>query len=215
MEITLSQVSKRYRYEWIFREVDHRFESGRSYAITGPNGSGKSTLLKILSGHLSPSKGEVRFFHHGKKVMPDEVFGHVSYAAPYIELVEEFTLREALSFHQKFKPFAQGMGTAGVLDLLGFPGSAAGKEIRHFSSGMKQRVKLALALCSATPVLLLDEPTTNLDKQGTDWYLRLAERFAPGRLTVVASNVEEDYSFCGERLDILQYKSLPVPKNEG
>ncbi len=205
MQISFQQVSKRYRYDWIFKGVDYRFEEGRSYAITGPNGSGKSTLLKIICGHLTPSKGKVEFLKNEKKVAPEEVYSEVSYAAPYIELIEEFTLLEALDFHQKFKPFRQGLGTPEALDLLAFS-KAANKEIRHFSSGMKQRLKLLLALCSDTPVLLLDEPTTNLDRQGMDWYRQLVDRFAAGRLTVVASNVDIDFDFCEERLDILQYK---------
>ncbi len=205
MKISFQQVSKRYRYDWIFKGVDYRFEEGRSYAITGPNGSGKSTLLKIICGHLTPSKGKVEFLKNEKKVAPEEVYSEVSYAAPYIELIEEFTLLEALDFHQKFKPFRQGLGTPEALDLLAFS-KAANKEIRHFSSGMKQRLKLLLALCSDTPVLLLDEPTTNLDRQGMDWYRQLVDRFAAGRLTVVASNVDIDFDFCEERLDILQYK---------
>jgi len=205
MQVTFHQVSKRYRYEWIFKGVDYCFEQGLSYAINGPNGSGKSTLLKILCGHLTPSKGKVEFLRSEKKIMPDEVYGQVSYAAPYIELIEEFSLLEALVFHQKFKPFRQGMGVAEVMDLLAFP-KAANKEIRHFSSGMKQRLKLVLALCSDSPVLLLDEPTTNLDRQGMKWYRHLVERFTQGRLTVVASNVDIDFDFCTERVDILAYK---------
>jgi ABC-type multidrug transport system ATPase subunit len=205
MQITFRQAGKRYRYEWILKGIDYRFEGGRSYAVKGPNGSGKSTFLKLLSGHLSPSKGEVIFMADDGKIPADEVYRSVGFAAPYIDLIDELTLREALVFHQKFKPLLQGLRPADVIDLLAFS-RAQDKQIRHFSSGMKQRLKLALALCSDTPVLLLDEPTTNLDKQGTDWYLGLVERFAKGRLTVVASNVEVDYVFCEEAIDILNYK---------
>ena len=133
------------------------------------------------------------------------MYNHVSYAAPYIELIEEFTLGEALDFHQKFKPLLPGIRTADVIDLLAFP-KAKDKQVRHFSSGMKQRLKLALAICSASSLLLLDEPTTNLDAQGVDWYLALTERFIGSRTVVVASNVAVDYGFCGEVIDILSYK---------
>ena len=205
MQITLAQVSKRYRYDWIFKGLDYQLVAGSRVAVTGPNGSGKSTLMKVLSGHLSPTKGKLEFSFENKKIAPDEVYRQVSYAAPYIELVEEFTLTEALDFHQKFKPLLPGLRTADVLDLLAFP-KAADKQIRHFSSGMKQRLKLALACCSASPLLLLDEPTTNLDAQGVDWYLALTERFLGQRTVVVASNVAVDYGFCGEVIDILKYK---------
>ncbi len=205
MQITLHQVCKRYRYDWIFKGIDYQLVAGGRYAVTGPNGSGKSTLMKVLSGHLSPTKGQVGFFSEGKKCAPDDVYRHVSYAAPYIELIEEFTLAEALDFHQKFKPLLPGLAAADVVDLLAFP-KAKDKQVRHFSSGMKQRLKLALATCSASQLLLLDEPTTNLDAQGVDWYLALAERFLGQRTVVVASNVAVDYGFCGEVIDILKYK---------
>ena len=105
MEVSFHNVAKRYRYEWIFRDIDFTFQNGKKYAILGPNGSGKSTLLKVLSGHLTPSKGKVNFSAGEKKIDIDEVYLHTSYAAPYIELIEEFTLLEALNFHKKFKPF--------------------------------------------------------------------------------------------------------------
>ncbi len=205
MQIKLEQVSKRYRYEWIFKGIDYQLVAGGRVAVTGPNGSGKSTLMKVLSGHLSPSKGKVEFVSEGKKIAADDVFRQVSYAAPYIELIEEFTLVEAIDFHQKFKPLLPGFTTAEVLDLLAFP-KAKDKQVRHFSSGMKQRLKLALACCSASSLLLLDEPTTNLDAQGVEWYLAVTERFIGNRTVVVASNVAVDYGFCGEVIDILKYK---------
>ncbi|MCF8244696.1 MAG: ABC transporter ATP-binding protein [Saprospiraceae bacterium] len=205
MQIKLEQVSKRYRYEWIFKGIDYQLVAGGRYAVIGPNGSGKSTLMKVLSGHLSPTKGKVEFVAESKKIAADDVYRQVSYAAPYIELIEEFTLVEALDFHQKFKPLLPGLRTEDVVDLLAFP-KAKDKQVRHFSSGMKQRLKLALACCSASSLLLLDEPTTNLDAQGVDWYLALTERFLGQRTVVVASNVAVDYGFCEEKIDILEYK---------
>ena len=205
MKIELSQVGKRYRMEWIFRGISLRFEAGKQYAITGPNGSGKSTLLKILSGHLTPSKGKARYFLENKPLEIAAAYRHLSYAAPYIELIEELTLREALQFHLRFKPLRGGLDANDVLELLRF-GKAGNKAIRGFSSGMKQRLKLALAICSDTPLLLLDEPTTNLDKEGVAWYRQLIEAYSAGRLLIVASNVDVDFDFCEERVNILEYK---------
>lgn len=206
MQIQLNQVGKRFRYDWIFKGIDYTFETGTQYAVLGPNGSGKSTLMKVLSGHLTPSKGTIHFFNKGKKpIDKDNVYQHLSYAGPYIELIEEFSLKEALRFHQQFKPFKAGLSIGDLIDLLSFQHSK-NKEIRFFSSGMKQRLKLVLALCSDTNLVLLDEPTTNLDRQGVDWYLELVERFVEQRLVIVASNVEEDYGFCTKTLNILDYK---------
>ncbi len=208
MQIKLNNVGKRYRFEWIFKNVDYIFEEGQAYAILGPNGVGKSTLMKILSGYLSPSKGDIYFYKRPikKKVDVDEIYKNISYAAPYIDLIEELTLKEAVKFHKRFKPFYEGVTEQTIFDLLSFK-KAKNKEVRYFSSGMKQRLKLVLACCSDTPILLLDEPTTNLDAQGVDWYLSLIENYAKDRLVIVASNIEHDYGFCNTYLNILDYKT--------
>ncbi len=205
MKLKLNNIAKRYRLEWIFRNLTYTFEEGNSYAILGANGSGKSTLLRLLSGHLSPSKGMIVFERAGTTVDSDQLHRYLSYAAPYIDLIEEFTLLEAIQFHQRFKPFQQQLSPSTLIELLQFSKSKD-KEIRYFSSGMKQRLKLVLALCSDSPLLLLDEPTTNLDRQGMKWYLDLVEQFGKNRLLIVASNVEEDYGFCDKHLRIMDYK---------
>lgn len=206
MHIHLQDIGKRYRLDWIFRGVNYTFEAGQRYALLGPNGSGKSTLMKVLSGHLTPSKGAVDFYlTSGNPLPPEEVYRYISYAAPYIELIEELTLEEALRFHAGLKPLLPGMTPARVYDLLALPRTRQ-KEIRFFSSGMKQRVKLALALCSDTPVLLLDEPATNLDVQGVAWYKNLIQEFAADRLVVIASNDPHDAEFCPVHLQVLDYK---------
>jgi len=205
MKVELNQVGKRFRRDWVLRGVDLVIEPGSRMAITGPNGSGKSTLLKMICGHLTPSKGKVSFSEDGKKIELDQVYLQLAYAAPYIELIEEFTLQEAIDFHQKFKPFQENLSTKDIVALLGFERSRT-NEVRNFSSGMKQRLKLALAICSQAPFLLLDEPTTNLDAQGAAWYADLITRFGSGRTIIVASNVEADYAFCGGMVDIREYK---------
>lgn len=205
MKIQLEDAGKRYRMDWIFRRLSMTFQSGERWAILGPNGSGKSTLLKVLSGHLTPSKGNVSFEYQGVKIEEDKVYQSISYAAPYIELIEEFTLEEALQFHAKLKPLLPGFTPAQLFDLLALPRTRQ-KEIRFFSSGMKQRLKLALAVCSDTPVLLLDEPATNLDVQGIEWYKKLISDFAAQRLVIIASNDPHDAEFCPKHLQILDYK---------
>ena len=205
MTIRLENAGKRYRMEWVFRRMNFTFEEEGSYAVLGPNGSGKSTLLKILSGFLSPSRGKVHFMEKDRPVSREELYRSISLAAPYVELIEELTLWEAIRFQERFKPFLPGWTGEDVLHLLPFS-KQRDKQIRYFSSGMKQRLKLALALCSDTSLVLLDEPGTNLDTQGQKWYLQLVDQFASGRLLIIASNVEADFSFCDQRLDILNYK---------
>lgn len=206
MRIELEKVAKRYRNEWILRRLNLQLSAEHSYAISGPNGSGKSTLLKILSGYLTPTRGNIHFYHGEKRIESNELYRYLSFAAPYIELIEEFSLLEALQFHQQFQPLLPGMTTEEFIELLGLPISAQKKVIRYYSSGMKQRVKLALGLCADAPLVLLDEPTTNLDRQGMDWYRSLVEQFVGDRLLIIASNVEEDFDFCSQRINILDYK---------
>lgn len=205
MKITLQNIGRRFNRDWIFKGIDYEFEQGTAYAILGPNGSGKSTLLSVLNGSLAPSAGEINYLFNEKPVESEFLFKHLSLAAPYLELIEEFTLAEMIAFHFKFKTPKAGMDDKEVIALLGMAHSK-NKMIKYFSSGMKQRLKLALAFCSDTPMLMLDEPTSNLDKQGVEWYVGLIQQFAAGRLTIICSNQEHEYSFCTQRLDISDYK---------
>src|ERR1700761_5470003 len=132
--ITLNQIGRRFNRDWIFRGIDHIFTTGETYAILGPNGSGKSTLLQILNGSLSPSKGTINYFNNDQLLEAGSVFEHLSLAAPYLEIIEEFTLDEMIDFHFKFKSYKQGMGKEEILELLSLP-KARHKAIRYFSSG--------------------------------------------------------------------------------
>lgn len=205
MTITLNDIGRRFNRDWIFKGVNYTFTSGESYAVLGPNGSGKSTLLQVLNGSLSPSKGTIAFSYNDADVEVEKVFKHLSLAAPYLELIEEYTLAEVIDFHFKFKPYKGGIDKNELITLLNMQ-TSTNKLVKYFSSGMKQRLKLALAFCSDTPMLMLDEPTSNLDTQGVDWYLSLVERFAAGRLTIICSNQEHEYSFCKQHLNIVDYK---------
>src|ERR1700743_1005502 len=205
MTITLDNIGRRFNRDWIFRGINHSFQSGKIYAILGPNGSGKSTLLQFLNGIIGPSAGKITYHLDDKPVETDAVYQYISLAAPYLEVIEDFSLSEMIDFHFKFKAYKAGMDKTAVLDVLALEG-AKNKLIKYFSSGMKQRLKLALAFCSDTPLLMLDEPTSNLDSQGVDWYLRLVEKFAEGRLTIICSNQPHEYGFCGESLQITDYK---------
>jgi ABC-type multidrug transport system ATPase subunit len=206
MKITLQNIGRRFNRDWIFRNIDYTFTSGETYAILGPNGSGKSTLLQVLNGSLSPSIGTISYSLGDNTIEAEAVFKQLSLAAPYLELIEEFTLDEMTDFHFKFKKYGEGINKEEVIALLNLEG-AKNKLIKYFSSGMKQRLKLALAFCSDTPLLMLDEPTSNLDSQGVDWYLNLVQKYALNRLTIICSNQEHEYSFCRHQLNISDYKN--------
>jgi len=203
--ISLQNIGRRFNREWIFRGVDYTFEDHQSYAILGPNGSGKSTLLQVLTGSLAPSAGTIAYTNNNTLINVESAYTQLSLAAPYLELIEDFTLDEMIDFHFKFKSFGEGLDKDKVIDVLGLRSSRA-KMLKYFSSGMKQRTKLALAFCSDTAMLMLDEPTSNLDTQGVDWYLNLIETYAANRLTIVCSNQAHEYSFCNHLLNITDYK---------
>ena len=206
MKISLSDAGKRFNRDWIFRRFNYSFESGNSYAITGANGSGKSTLLQVIAGAMSLSAGSIEFRIDNKPVDQDLAFQCVSMAAPYMELIEEMSAVEFLEFHSKFKPFLPGKTVSEILTEVQLA-SASKKQIRYYSSGMKQRVKLAQAIFSDTPCILLDEPCTNLDVEGINLYKHLVESYARDRMLIISSNDIQEYSFCNQIIAIEQYKN--------
>lgn len=205
MTISLSEAGKRFNRDWIYRHFTYRFTAGNTYAITGPNGSGKSTLLQALSGSMLINEGNIEWSLNGNTLDPEAVFSHVSICAPYLELIEEMTLLEFLDFHQGFKPFLPGLKRDDIITRLGLE-KAINKQIRNYSSGMKQRVKLAQCILSDTSIVLLDEPCTNLDAAGISLYLSLIADYGKNRLIVVSSNDETEYQFCKEVINISDYK---------
>jgi ABC-type multidrug transport system ATPase subunit len=207
MTISLSDAGKRFNRDWIFRHFNFTFEAGKSYAITGPNGSGKSTLLQALSGGMMLSEGGMKYEVRNLKseVPVEKIYNHVSICAPYLEVVEEMTLREFLDFHASFKPFLQGITTDSIITAVGLE-KAVNKQIRYYSSGMKQRVKLAQCIFSDTAIVLLDEPCTNLDTTGIDLYHHLIDTYCKNRLVVVSSNDVVEYKFCTGKINMGDYK---------
>jgi len=205
MTIQVNQLTKRYNYQIIFKNIEYTFEEGKTYAVLGPNGSGKSTLLKVLSGFLTPSKGSVVYTHQNTVIENSEVYNQINYAAPYIQLIEDFTLDELLQFHFTFRKLLPSINLEDFKNILQLK-KVKGKFLNEYSSGMKQRVKLALALLTDSSLVLLDEPLTNLDDAGADWYNYLIEQYLGNRLIIVASNRLDEYAFCGEQLNILDYK---------
>ncbi|MTI21376.1 ABC transporter ATP-binding protein [Fulvivirga sp. RKSG066] len=205
MLVTFENVSKKYNREIIFKNLSYVFKTGQSYAITGPNGSGKSTLLQVISGFVRQSSGDVAYELHGKPLEVEDLYKHLSIATPYLELVEEFTLMEMINFHFKFKKPA--LQPEEILSRA-YLTDARDKQIKKFSSGMKQRLKLALTLFTDSSLILLDEPTSNLDEQGTEWYKeQISSLISDDKTIIIASNQKYEYDFCDEVIDIIKYKS--------
>jgi ABC-type multidrug transport system ATPase subunit len=205
MKILLTDAGKRFNRDWIFRHLTYEFSSEQSYAITGPNGSGKSTLLQVMAGSMQLNEGKIEYRAGNKELNNDEVFAFVSICAPYLEVVEEMTLLEFFKFHTRFKPFLSSVTPEQIISLIGLE-NAAHKQIRFYSSGMKQRVKLAQAIFSDVPVVLLDEPCTNLDEAGFKLYNQLMNDYCQKRMVIVSSNDYHEYAFCSHRLTINEWK---------
>jgi ABC-type multidrug transport system ATPase subunit len=207
VKIILTGTGKKFNNEWIFRDLSYSFEKDHTYAILGRNGSGKSTLLQVIAGNIHPSSGKVNYYNEDQEISVEKIFQHLTVVAPYQELIEEFTLREMLDFHFAFKSLVPGYTIPDIIDRIGFKDSGR-KIIRLFSSGMKQRVKLVLALFSDVPVILLDEPAMNLDENGMNWYLQLVSEMTKNRIIIVCSNLQQKETvFCKEKLFIDDFKS--------
>ena len=205
MKISLTDAGKRFNRDWIFRHLTYEFSAGQSYAIVGPNGSGKSTLLQVLSGSMQMNEGDGEWSVDNKKLELEKVYNYISICAPYLEVVEEMTLIEFLDFHAGFKPFLSSITSEKIISILGLE-NAVNKQIRNYSSGMKQRVKLAQSIFSDVPVVLLDEPCTNLDLTGIQLYHSLINDYCKNRMVVVSSNDGVEYSFCKEKISLTAYK---------
>ena len=207
IRIELKDIGKKFNTEWIFRKVFFTFEENSTSAILGRNGSGKSTLLQVVAGNLHPNSGQVIYTLDGQIISSDYIFRHIAMVAPYMELIEDFTLQEMLEFHFSFKQFLPGFDISTTTDMLGFL-NVKHKQIRQFSSGMKQRVKLISAILSDVPLLLLDEPTMNLDKAGIAWYLELIGNFSGNRTIIICSNLyQTESAFASKSLQIEDFKN--------
>lgn len=204
MTVTAENLGKRFSREWIFRNLNYTFQDG-TFAVTGPNGSGKSTLLKVLWGQVPPSSGAVRYHAGGNEIPQDEVYKHLTIVAPYMELIEELTVRETISFHFSFKKARESKGVEEVLELCEMA-HVRSRLVNQLSSGMKQRLKLGLAFFTESPLLFMDEPTSNLDRKSIEWYWRHLTSLE-GKCTIfVASNLENEYPATAKKIHVPEFR---------
>jgi ABC-type multidrug transport system ATPase subunit len=204
MKITLENVGRKFGKEWIFKNINYRLTPDSSYAIIGQNGSGKTTLIKALTAAMPLSEGKITYYIDNKIIPPDKAYQQLWLVGPYTELIEEFSLEEIINFTAKFRKMS--LSTEQIINHLGYS-PYKHKQLRFFSSGMKQKIKLALAFFSQNSVLILDEPTTNLDSSNIDWYLEEIKRKKNSNtLIVIGSNQENEFSFCEEKISINRFK---------
>ena len=184
MKIVLEKAGKKFYREWIFRNLDLSINVSEKIAILGPNGSGKSTLLQLLAGASIPTEGKVSYLEGNTLLDPEET----------------------LSFHFHFKKPVLNLSAEAMIELSGLSSSRK-KMMKYYSSGMKQRVKLILALLSDVDIVLLDEPCSNLDRKSILWYQDLVEKYAAYKTVIVCSNSQqEEYSFCKREINVMEWK---------
>lgn len=204
--IQLNTIGKKFGTHWLFRNINFEITSGEKIAVTGSNGSGKSTLLQLISGHMRPSEGELTISSNGSKIPTEKWYEQLSWCAPYIDIIEEFSPTEFLNFYREHKSFLNGISTKEIIDLCMLKESAL-QPINQFSSGMKQRLKLATAILTDAPILLLDEPLSNLDERGNQFYKELITSYAGNKTIIVCSNeYEKEFFFCSRKIRIEDYK---------
>lgn len=213
MKITLENLGKRFNRQWIFRGINYDFNSGERHVILGSNGSGKSTLMQIIAGYRLGSEGTVNYFINENKVDTDQYFRHISIASPYLSLIEEFNADELLRFHFGLRKMINGLNLQGFYDILKLP-DIKNKPVRQYSSGMKQRLRLALAFLTESEVLMLDEPCSNLDAFGVEWYQSLLHDFSGQRLVLICSNHQKsEYEPCSNIIEMNNYKPSIAGRN--
>lgn len=206
LRIVGTKMAKAYNGQYVFRGLDVHITENSRWAILGENGSGKSTLLKSLCGFTDLTSGRLEYFLDGVTPVKDHWYKYFVGIAPYLHFEDMMEITHFVRFFFQFKRLQPGL-PKDALELLAHYGfeEHARKRIGELSSGLLQRLKLIVAFSSATPLLLLDEPCSNLDASGVSWYRALIQQMRD-RTVVVASNREEEYDFCEQSLSIADYK---------
>ncbi len=210
VSLKCSSLEKSFLNKVIFKNVTLDIKEGDSIAVTGRNGSGKSTLLKVLANLIKPNKGKIEIFDNGKEVIPDKVHLYLGMIAPYINLYDELSAYENLEFffdlkckNGTYKDKKERIKY--LLDKINLY-SRRNDDVKNYSSGMKQRVKLAFAIINDPKILLLDEPRTNLDVEGIDLVYKVAEEQIKNGILILATNEPEDTRLCQRIISIEDYK---------
>jgi len=206
VNVVCENLGKRFQYNWIIRNCNWRFDAGNIIGIAGGNGTGKSTLIKLLSSHLSPSQGNISYFSKGKKLDHLALYPSLSLVGPYTSLIQEYNIKEQFNFHFSFKSLLFDFSFEEFLQILDYPGYE-NKTIENYSSGMHQRLQLALAVLSKTELLLLDEPTSFLDVDAKKWFYLLLEKYRGKRTIIIASNDQDDLLICDTIKEITALKA--------
>ncbi len=206
IKLELKNLTKTFERRVIFRNVNLDWEAPGLFGVAGPNGSGKSTLVKVITGLISPSSGDVKLSVNGKSYHPAGAIDHFGFAAPYLVLYDEFTAKENLALSMNIRGLH--LDEKYMDELLEHFSLIKRKNdlVRAYSSGMKQRLKIIFAFIHNPALVILDEPTANLDAEGKEKVYQLARRVAEEKIVIFATNEEEELRMCREVIKILDHK---------
>jgi heme exporter protein A len=203
ISILVNELSKDFDRRAIFQDISFSLTSPASLSITGKNGAGKSTLSKILAGVLSATRGSVTYSVDGRKIGVEEFKHHIGFVSPYLNLYDEFTALENLQFLSSIRATTQQNGTR-IKELLTLVGLWSRRDdiVGTFSSGMKQRLKYAFALLHEPAVLILDEPTSNLDAEGIEIIRQIMRKQKDSNILILATNNREEADWCAQQIHV-------------
>ena len=204
------QISKKFGQNLVWQNISFVHEKG-VLGIEGPNGSGKSTLLKCLAGLLAPSSGSITWKNKNKELELNTIKQNIGYAAPYISLYRELSIMENLHFLSKLRKAPADQKSFRQLlkkvELDHVPDRPYG----NLSTGQQQRSRLAAALFSDSPVIMLDEPGSNLDEQGRALISDIiAQARDKKKLVLLASNNHDELDLCDRIFSVKQQKVVSI-----
>jgi heme exporter protein A len=207
-QVKVEKLTKIYGRRLIFKDITFCFDQNGMWGISGHNGSGKSTLVKILAGIIGASKGSVTHLLGEKKITPDKLHEHIGFVAPYLVLYDEFSAQENLMHVSKIRevPFNKEKIDYLLNEFLLY--DRRNDEVKGYSSGMKQRLKYVFALMHSPKVLILDEPTSNLDSSGKETVYKIIQSEAASTIVIIASNEESDLALCRDVIQLEKYKMI-------
>jgi heme exporter protein A len=208
--VKAESLGKTFGRRLIFSGLGFEFKQKGIYGVAGPNGSGKSTLVKIIAGLLSPSIGKVKHISEEKEIPSEKLHNYIGFVSPYLVLYEEFTAWENLSLFSQIRavPFNKELIEHLLKVFLLY--DRKDDLIKAYSSGMKQRMKFIFAMMHSPPLLILDEPTSNLDEEGKESVYRIINEQGSDCIVIIASNEGTDLELCSEKIVLQDYKNIPV-----
>ncbi len=207
MRIVVENLQKNFNNQLVFQNLSLEINANQKIAFVGPNGSGKSTALLCLAGFYQPSKGKVDFINNTSIIEEVQKFSYLSIASPYLELPENFSALEIFNFQSNLKPFRKDISQDFFFNSIKLTRSK-NTPVKFFSSGMKQILKLGLAIFADTPILFLDEPCSNLDENNILIFNEIFKSYALNKTVLIGTNNHpSELALVQSSVDILKYKT--------